>query len=63
VDFTDVTSLEMIEANVYAFDCDETLLRRKFDRITSPITEEKQRAAIIVICGARSEMMQLFKKN
>jgi len=62
VDFTDVTAAEMIEASVRAFDRDETLMRAIFDRITSPITRAEQLSAITAICGARSEIMRIFKE-
>jgi hypothetical protein len=57
-----VTAAEMIEASVRAFDRDETLLCAIFDRITSPITRDEQRSAITAICGARSDVMRLFKE-
>jgi len=63
VDFTNVTAAEMIEASVRAFDRDESLLHGIFDRITAPITRTEQRSAITAICGARSEIMRIYKET
>ena len=63
VDFTNVTAAEMIEASVRAFDRDETLMRNIFNRITTPISHEERQAAIRAICGARSEIMQMWRKR
>jgi cell filamentation protein len=62
VDFTDVTSTEMIEASVCAFDCDETLMRYIFDRVTAPISRDEQRTAIHFVTGARSEIMKIYRE-
>jgi cell filamentation protein len=61
VDFTDVTAAEMIEASVRAFDRDESLLCGIFDRITARISSAEQQAVIHAVCGARSEMVGIFK--
>ncbi len=42
VDFANVTSHEMIEASVYAFDCDYRKMTDIFERITTPISNEEQ---------------------
>jgi len=53
VDFADVTAAEMVDASVRAFDCDETLMRGIFERVTTPITEQERRAAHAAIRGSR----------
>ena len=58
VDFTSVSADEMIEASVRAFDCDETLMRGIFERITTRISSEEREAAIRAVAGARSEIMR-----
>jgi cell filamentation protein len=62
VDFTDVAASDMIEASVRAFDRDETLMWRIFERVTAPISSNEQRAAIHAITGARSEMMRFYRE-
>ena len=61
VDFTNVTAGEMIEASVRAFDRDETLMHGIFNRITTSISQKERQDAIRAICGARSEIMKLWK--
>ncbi|MDR1299851.1 MAG: Fic family protein [Oscillospiraceae bacterium] len=63
VDFTDVTSTEIIEASVRAFSRDESHLRCIFDRITTPVSLEEQQSAIRAICGTRSKILRIFKEN
>jgi cell filamentation protein len=61
VDFTDVTAAAMIEASVRAFDRDETPMCVIFERITAPITRDKQLAAVRAIVGAKSEIMKIAR--
>ena len=63
VDFTNISAIEMTEASIRAFNRDETLMRDIFDRITTAISQEEQRAAIRAICGVRSEIMKLWSEN
>jgi cell filamentation protein len=61
VDFTDVTSAEMIEASVRAFDRDEVPMCAIFKRIITPISRDEQQTAIRNITGARSEIAKLMR--
>ena len=61
VDFSDVTAHEMIVASAESFACNYDKINALFERITNPISEEDQRAAISVFFGSRSQQMKLFE--
>jgi cell filamentation protein len=61
VDFTNVSSVEMIEASVKAFDRDETPMCAIFKRITTPVGRDEQKAAVRATTGARSEIVKIMR--
>ena len=61
MDFSDVTAHEMIVASAESFACNYDKINALFERITNPISEEDQRAAISVFFGSRSQRMKLFE--
>lgn len=54
VDFSDVSSQEMIVASANSFACDYDAIYEMFDRITIPISREEQLLAIRHFFGAKS---------
>lgn len=60
VDFSDVSSHEMIVASADSFACEYDKINAMFERITTPISEEEQRNSIAFFFGSRSQQIRLF---
>lgn len=63
VDFSKVSSDEMIKASAAAFAKEYESLNKMFERICTPIPREEQEKMIRFHFGARSEMMKVFKNT
>jgi cell filamentation protein len=60
VDFTNISSSEMIEASAFAFDCDYRKMENIFERITVPIFLEEQQEYIAKVAPPGSLLPELF---
>lgn len=63
VDFSDVSTHEMIVASADSFACDYDAIYEMFDRITTPISKEAQLLAIRHFFGAKSAQIRWFNES
>lgn len=61
VDFTAISSKEMIEASALAFSCDYNKMDSIFQRITSPISVEEQEEYITKVSTSGSKLLELYQ--
>lgn len=63
VDFTNVTGPEMIEASAQAFDCDYRKMTELFQRITTPISTQKQEQFVKQVSERNSPVLSAFQQD
>lgn len=63
VDFTNVTSSEMVEASAHAFNCDYRAMTELFQKITAPISARDQEQFIHQISIKSSPVLKIFQQQ